>query len=473
MALSPEERGTLEKEFERLARRCYRHPVKGTDVTFGVSTIERWYYRARDSDDPIIALGRRRRKDVDKTRVINSKMVIALHRQYRQYQDWSYLLHVDNLAVLIKEDPELGPLPSYTTIRRLMKKKGWVKKKKIKKGKRTAGQVQADTRFEQREVRSYEAAYVHALWHLDYHHSSLRVVDEAGQWHTPLALCILDDRSRLCCHIQWYLEETADCLIHGLCQAFWKRGLPRGLMTDNGAAMTAEETKHGLLDLGVLHERTLPYSPYQNGKQESFWGSLEGRLMAMLSRVSDLSLDALNEATQAWAEQEYNRREHDEIGTTPLKRLLAGTDVSRPARDSAEMRFAFTRKIERQQRRSDGTLTIDGVRFEVPSRLRHTPRFHVRYQSWNLTQAYIVDPKTGVCLARIRPQDKEKNADGLRRFVGAADEHVEDVAGADIPTYPPLLRQILTDYAACGLPSAYIPKEPAKKTNKETDHEEH
>jgi len=33
-------------------------------------------------------------------------------------------------------------------------------------------------------------------------------------------------------------------------------------MTDNGAAMKAEELKSGLHELGILHETTLPYSPY-------------------------------------------------------------------------------------------------------------------------------------------------------------------------------------------------------------------
>ncbi|MDJ0840596.1 MAG: IS481 family transposase, partial [Acidobacteriota bacterium] len=75
--------------------------------------------------------------------------MLALQRQYRQYQGWSYLLHVDNPAVLVEENPELSPLSSYTTIRRLMKHKGRVKKKP-KKGKRTAGRVRAETHFEQR-----------------------------------------------------------------------------------------------------------------------------------------------------------------------------------------------------------------------------------------------------------------------------------------------------------------------------------
>ena len=47
-------------------------------------------------------------------------------------------------------------------------------------------------------------------------------------------------------------------------------------MTDNGAAMTAAEFTEGLLRLSILHETTLPYSPYQNGKQENLWARSRG-----------------------------------------------------------------------------------------------------------------------------------------------------------------------------------------------------
>ena len=134
---------------------------------------------------------------------------------------------------------------------------------------------------ERREVRSFENEYSNGLWHLDFHHGSLPVLTKAG-WQTPILLAILDDHSRLICHAQWYLDETAESLVHGLVQAFLKRGLPRALMTDNGSAMTAGETTQGLERLSIEHCLTLPYSPHQNGKQESFWGGVEGRLMAML-----------------------------------------------------------------------------------------------------------------------------------------------------------------------------------------------
>ncbi len=117
-----------------------------------------------------------------------------LFRQCRDYEHWAYQLHYDNLATRMKADRSLGPVHSYSTVRRYMQ-------------------------------------------------------------------------------------------AHGLSQAIQKRGLPRALLTDNGSAMIAEEVTEGLLRLGIVHELTLPYSPYQNGKQECFWANLEGRLLAMLGGV--------------------------------------------------------------------------------------------------------------------------------------------------------------------------------------------
>jgi putative transposase len=286
------------------------------------------------------------------------------------------------------------------------------------------------------------------------------VLTSPGEWVYPLLLGIVDDHSRLCCHAQWYLRETAEELIHGLSQAFLKRGLPRALMTDNGGAMVAAETVQGLQRLGVVHETTLPYSPYQNGKQESFWGPVEGRLLSMLDGCADLTLGQLNEATQAWVEMEYNRRAHSEIGGAPLKRFVTVKDVGRPCPAFEALRQAFTLECSRTQRRSDGTISVEGVRFELPSRYRHFRQVGVRYAGWDLSHVYLVDARSGQILARLYPQDKHKNADGRRR-------KKEAIAGSGSDAAPPeperagmapLLRKLIAEYAATGLPPAYLPK---------------
>jgi len=304
------------------------------------------------------------------------------------------------------------------------------------------------------EVRSYEIQYVNGLWHADFHHGSRQVLTSKGHWVTPLLLCFIDDHSRVICHLQWYLEETAEVLVHGLSQALQKRGLPRALMTDNGAAMKADEFVSGLHALSILYEPTLPYSPYQNAKQEIFWAHLEGRLMAMLEGCKELTLDRLNLMTQAWVEQEYHQKRHDEIGATPHRRFLDATNVGRDCPGSETLRQAFCSTVVRRQRRSDGTLSLAGQRFEIPNRYRHLERPCVRYARWDLRRVELIDPKTLQSLCSLYPLDKTANADGHRRTFETV-----DITTARAPDgLPPLLRQYLADYAATGRPPAYLPK---------------
>jgi putative transposase len=461
---APPARGELEAELKKLAGKPWLHPVTGQPAHFSVPTIQRWYYAARaEKLDPVGVLRRKIRADAGQQPSVEADLARLLEAQYRAHQGWSYQLHADNLRVVVLANPQYGRMPSYSTIVRYMKSHGWIRRP-VCGGKRTPGIERAEARLETREVRSYEVAHVNALWHLDFHHGSHKILNPGGEWVEPLLLGILDDHSRLVCHAQWYWSETAQDLVHGLSQAFLKRGLPRSLLSDNGSAMIAAETEQGLQRLGIVHDTTLPYSPYQNGKQESFWGQVEGRLLAMLENCSDLTLAFLNEATQAWIEMEYHRQIHSEIGQTPLKRFLESPSVGRECPSPDALRLAFCLETSRTQRRSDGTISLEGIRLEIPSRFRHLPRIQVRYASWDRTFVHLVDPRTSTVLARLYPLDRARNADGLRRSVkpipnsGAGETVSEKQEGI-----APLLRQLLENYSATGLPPAYLPQTPTKE----------
>jgi transposase InsO family protein len=451
---APPGKGELKVELRELAEKSWRHPISGELVRFGFSTIERWYYRARrERRDPVGVLRRKLRRDLGRQSAISDALVVALLGQYRDHPNWSVQLHADELRSRVLVDPALGKVPSYASVRRFLRRRGLRKRRGGVSA--SAGVLRAEKRIEEREVRSYEAAHVNALWHLDFHHGRRKVLTAAGERVVPLLLGVLDDRSRLCCHAQWYLAESAECLVHGLSQAILKRGLPRALLTDNGAAMVAGETTEGLARLGVVHHTTLPHSPYQNGKQENFWTQVEGRLMAMLEGVAELDLALLNRCTQAWVEMEYHHRPHGETGQTPIERFVAGPELTRPAPAPDELAQAFTASAERTQRQSDGTLSLQAVRYEVPNRYRHLRRLQVRYTSWDRSHALLVDARTGQILCRLYPVDLAANAEGLRRANDAV-EITPDIppSGGEMAA---LLTQLLADYAATGLPAAYLP----------------
>jgi len=449
---APPAPGELGPALDRLAAQAWRHPTTGEPLRFARSTLERWYYAARNAGpDPVEALRHRVRKDAGSQPSLPLALREAIRAQWQAHPGWTVQLHFDNLKASVAEHPALGPLPSYPTVRRFFRAQGLVRTRR-KATPPTAGSLRAEQRLATVEVRSFEVEHVNGLWHLDFHQGSRKVLTAQGQWVPAYLLGVLDDRSRLAAHVQWYLAETAETLAHGFAQAIQKRALPRALMTDQGAPMLAAETKRGLRDLGILHEPTLPYSPHQNAKQEIFWASVEGRLLAMLEGVPELTLALLNEATQAWVELEYNQKVHSELGEPPLARYLRGPDVGRASPASAVLRRAFRLETSRAQRRSDGTVSLEGRRFEVPSRFRHLPRLWVRYARWDLGCVDLVDPRSGALLAPLHPLDKAANAEGRRRLL-------EPVTRAPVAPsgMAPLLRQLLQEYAATGLPPAYIP----------------
>ena len=462
---APPPKGELASAIVELAERAWRHPTTGEPTRFGFSTIERWYYQAlKENRDPVAVLRRKRRADAGQQPAMSEALREALIAQYAAHKSWSVQLHRDNLVALAESSPDLKPVPSYATLRRFLKANGLNKRRRLA-ARRSEGAARAEARFLNREVRSYEAEYVGGLLHWDAHFGSRKVLIPRGEWVTPVLFGVLDDRSRLACHLQWYLSETAEVVVHGLSQAFQKRGLPRAGLSDNGAAMTAAEVVEGLTRLGVLQQTTLPYKPEANAKIEILWASVEGRLMAMLEHVADLSLARLNEATLAWVEHEYNRKIHSETGEAPIRRFLQGPSVMRPSPDSAALRLAFTRTQTRTQRKSDGTLVIGSRRFEVPDRYRHLTQLEVRYASWDLSQVHLGDQRTGSVLCRLFPQNKAQNASGLRR-TRDADAKQPPAAQADTDI-PPLLKKLIKDQSDTGLPPAYLPKDERPKEDED------
>ena len=450
---SPPPSGQLRAELDRLSQREWEHPTRGGPVRFSVSTIERWYYQARSAgNDPVGALKRRPRADAGRERAISAVLMEALREQYRAHPSWSAQLHYENLAARVEADPALGPMPSYATLTRAMRNRGLVRKRRRRRpGREDKAPVST------REVLSYEVSRSHALWHCDFHHSKRRVLIPSGEWKTPILLGFIDDHSRLGCHLQWYLAETAEVFVHGLCQAFMKRGLPRALMSDNGSPMLAGEVQEGLHRLGIIHSRTLSRAPHMNGKCEVWWALVEGRLMAMLEAVEPLTLKRLNDATISWLEQDYHRRVHRELGVTPHQRLIESVDASRPCPGTGELRDAFRIVRTRTVRRSDATVSVGGVRYQLPAPWRHLRQVRVRYARWDLAGIDLVDERSGDRMCTLYPLDKRANASGVRRPVRSADDDDDKDAGGDANEPAPLLGRILEEQAATGLAPPWLP----------------
>jgi hypothetical protein len=102
-------------------------------------------------------------------------------------------------------------------------------------------------------------------------------------------------------------------------------------------------------------------------------------------------------------------------------------------------------------------VSLAGARFEIPAAYRHLTQVCLRYARWDLSRVDLVDARSGAILSPLRPLDKSANADGQRRALAPSASRATD----SVPTPPagmaPLLRQLIAEYAATGLPPAYLP----------------
>jgi len=125
--------------------------------------------------------------------------------------------------------------------------------------------------------------------------------------------------------------------------------------------------------------------------------------------------------------------------------------------DYKTLQLAFTRRIQRTPRKSDATVVVDGIRYELPVRFAHLRSVILRAPSWDKSKMILVDEATDAPLATLLPQDKAGNASGCRRAVTPTTDTPTAAPVGD--PLPALLRKWMADYAATGLPPAYLPKE--------------
>jgi transposase InsO family protein len=82
--------------------------------------------------------------------------------------------------------------------------------------------------------RKFEAELPDDIWQSDVMHGPK--VDVDGMMRKAYLIAIIDDHSRLTTYAHFYLSENLACYLNAFENALARRGLPRKLYVDNGAA---------------------------------------------------------------------------------------------------------------------------------------------------------------------------------------------------------------------------------------------
>jgi transposase InsO family protein len=389
-------RGELQKIIRDLASKEYAIP--GSSRCFlGEKTIEAWYYAWRAHGIDGLIPQQRTDRGVSKLPLAVQEALLAAKRENPRRS-------IRQLKILLEN---AGTVPrdtlSRSAIHRFLQQQGL---------SRPTGSSSIPE-----EHRRFVAEYANSIWYGDVMHGPTLTLT-TGRCKVFL-VSLMDDASRLLAHSAFCTNETALAIEGVLKQAVLKRGLPKKLVVDNGAAYRAA-TLQGIcarLDIRLIYCR--PYAPEGKGKLERWHRTFRDQFLSELevSRINDL--DDLNARLWAWIEQVYHRTAHSSLdGKTPLARFQQDLPKIRQLGQKAvQLDAIFYHRVKRKVRK-DGSVSYQGNDFEVPYELSgKTVRLVV---DPHVQQVVGVEDEDGNSFGAATPLDALANCHRRRRKPEAA-----------------------------------------------------
>jgi transposase InsO family protein len=351
--------GELKARLRELAKVRYRPPGADSTRTFGVSTLERWYYAYKN--DGLEGLLPKARSDRGHGRNLEDELVELLLDIRRQHPSAAASVIRDTL---IKAGQLERRTISVSTLRRLYRAHD------LPRQSRLAGPQGGPQRLR------WQAPRPMALWHGDVCHAFKIEVD--GQMRRVKVHALLDDASRFVVALEAHFTEKEADMIGLLGHALRRWGMPQTLYLDNGSTYSGEAlaTACARLGLGLVHAK--PYDPQARGKIERFWRTLRGRCLDFPDGVS--SLHDVNVRLNAFLDDFYHDRPHAGLmGETPRSNFMAWwrDHLEETALDEARLRNAFTVR-KRRRVRTDSTLSHES-------------------QTWQVDQSFLCKKSVTVC----------------------------------------------------------------------------
>jgi putative transposase len=307
------------------------------------STILHWLRRYEQSGRKIESLYPDERSDKDTTRALDEETALALIRIKQEYRGAS-------LPTVIQEAIRRKIVPEYFRVSRAT----------LYRFFRRQGLMEEDPPHVDR--RKFEAELPNDLWQSDALHGPKVLYEK--KLRKSYLFAFIDDMSRLIPHAQFYVQETIEVYTDCLRQALAKRGLPRKLYVDNGAAFRSRHLENITASLGIALIHSKPYQPEGRGKIERYFRTVR---MQFLSRIEDgLTLAELNLRLREWLDLEYHTRVHGATKETPLARYLRHVELVREAPREMEDHFrkSFIRRVAK-----DRSVSFGGRLYEAPVEL--------------------------------------------------------------------------------------------------------
>ena len=209
--------------------------------------------------------------------------------------------------------------------------------------------------------RRFEAELPNDIWQSDVMHGPR--VKIGNKMRKSYLIAFIDDHSRLIPFGGFYASESAKSFMDAFRKALIKRGLPRKLYVDNGAAYRSKHLEYTAASLGIALIHARPYKPQGKGKIERFFKTVRSQF---LTDFKGKHLFELNEAFEIWLTDVYHQRKHSSTGKTPFKRFSSKMECLRKAPENLKDHF---RKRSRRRVSNDRTITLNKNLYEAPIEL--------------------------------------------------------------------------------------------------------
>jgi transposase InsO family protein len=256
--------------------------------------------------------------------------------------------------------------------------------------------------------RRFEAEFPNDLWQSDVMHGPK--VDVEGKMRKTYLIAVIDDHSRLIVYARFYLSETLASYLDALENALARRGLPKKLYVDNGAAFRSKHLEYITASLAITLIHAKPYQPEGKGKIERWFKTVRVRFFP---GIAVTTLPRLNAALDRWLAEDYQQKKHSSTGQTPFERFTSQMHCLRSAPANLK---DFFRNVARRKVAKDRTITLNGRIYEAPVALigkrievlyheSEPEKIEIRYQNQSFGMARLVNLPVN---SRIK-RDKNNN----------------------------------------------------------------
>ncbi|MDD5170783.1 MAG: DDE-type integrase/transposase/recombinase, partial [Syntrophales bacterium] len=302
--------------------------------------IFRWIRLYTNSNGDLTSLYPKDRSDQGKSRALDEETCLSLIDLRLQMLESPISKLIEQMYVQKRLTP--GTVLSNSTVYRFLHQENLMH--------------QLATKPEDR--RKFEAELPNDLWQSDVMHGPS--VNVEGRMRKTYLIAIIDDHSRLIVYAKFYLSENLESYLSAFENALARRGLPRKLYVDNGAAFRSRQLEYisALLSIALIHAR--PYKPQGKGKIERWFKTVRARFLLNYTAVS---LDELNADLTRWINDDYHQKKHTSTGQTPFERFTSQMHCLRRA--PANLKDYF-RQVARRTISKDRTITLNGRLYEGP-----------------------------------------------------------------------------------------------------------